>query len=290
MVFSGDHVMQGSTVVIAPPDGDMAAYLGSLRRLRDIEPALRAIAPGHGSVIADPGTALDAIAATVSGARPRSSPPWRRRARPPSTTSCPSSTPTWTKSATPWPEARCGPTCESLPPRAGRSRRTPMTSLRRGPAAPTDDEHGPGRGRERTGLRRRGDCPEPEDRETVSAGSEVGGTVPAASRPSTIQSGVRLQGPGGGPGIRVRRSGPDWRSLGLAIEVSLAIEVGLVVAVVTHRCPHGERVPSLLVAESGGPSGGGRRPAELDRRLDRVDEPRRAAAHLDHRGDVVDDA
>ena len=34
VLFSGDHVMQGSTVVISPPDGDMAAYLASLERLR----------------------------------------------------------------------------------------------------------------------------------------------------------------------------------------------------------------------------------------------------------------
>jgi glyoxylase-like metal-dependent hydrolase (beta-lactamase superfamily II) len=27
LLFTGDHVMQGSTVVINPPDGDMAAYL-----------------------------------------------------------------------------------------------------------------------------------------------------------------------------------------------------------------------------------------------------------------------
>ena len=32
LLFSGDHIMQGSTVVIAPPDGDMAAYLESLER------------------------------------------------------------------------------------------------------------------------------------------------------------------------------------------------------------------------------------------------------------------
>jgi glyoxylase-like metal-dependent hydrolase (beta-lactamase superfamily II) len=35
-LFTGDHVMQGSTVVINPPDGDMAAYLagaaGAARR------------------------------------------------------------------------------------------------------------------------------------------------------------------------------------------------------------------------------------------------------------------
>ena len=31
-LFTGDHVMQASTVVINPPDGDMAAYIASLRR------------------------------------------------------------------------------------------------------------------------------------------------------------------------------------------------------------------------------------------------------------------
>ena len=30
-LFTGDHVMQASTVVINPPDGDMAAYIASLR-------------------------------------------------------------------------------------------------------------------------------------------------------------------------------------------------------------------------------------------------------------------
>ena len=52
LLFSGDHIMQGSTVVIAPPDGDMAAYLSSLERLRGMR--LRAIAPAHGHVIDDP--------------------------------------------------------------------------------------------------------------------------------------------------------------------------------------------------------------------------------------------
>ena len=33
MLFTGDHIMQGSTVVIAPPDGNMRAYLESLQRL-----------------------------------------------------------------------------------------------------------------------------------------------------------------------------------------------------------------------------------------------------------------
>ena len=61
LLFSGDHVMEGSTVVIAPPDGDMARYLDSLRRLLGLEPPLRAIAPGHGSLIVDPAAAVRAV-------------------------------------------------------------------------------------------------------------------------------------------------------------------------------------------------------------------------------------
>jgi glyoxylase-like metal-dependent hydrolase (beta-lactamase superfamily II) len=61
MLFSGDHVMQGSTVVIAPPDGDMARYLQSLERLLTLEPSLRTIAPGHGSLIADPAAVVRGI-------------------------------------------------------------------------------------------------------------------------------------------------------------------------------------------------------------------------------------
>jgi glyoxylase-like metal-dependent hydrolase (beta-lactamase superfamily II) len=57
LLFSGDHIMQGSTVVIAPPDGDMAAYLESLERLRTMR--LRAIAPAHGHVIDDPKGIID---------------------------------------------------------------------------------------------------------------------------------------------------------------------------------------------------------------------------------------
>lgn len=61
LLFSGDHIMQGSTVVIAPPDGDMAQYLASLERLRTLR--LRAIAPGHGHVIDTPAAAIDAYLA-----------------------------------------------------------------------------------------------------------------------------------------------------------------------------------------------------------------------------------
>lgn len=54
VLFSGDHVMSGSTVVIAPPDGDMAQYLQSLRKVLDLEPPASVIAPGHGSMVCDP--------------------------------------------------------------------------------------------------------------------------------------------------------------------------------------------------------------------------------------------
>lgn len=51
LLFTGDHLMQGSTVVISPPDGSMSEYLQSLARLQK-EPVQR-LAPGHGLVIED---------------------------------------------------------------------------------------------------------------------------------------------------------------------------------------------------------------------------------------------
>jgi len=50
MLFTGDHVIQGSTVVIGPPDGSMSAYLKSLERVQSLDPAI--MAPGHGYLIA----------------------------------------------------------------------------------------------------------------------------------------------------------------------------------------------------------------------------------------------
>ena len=52
MLFTGDHIMQGSTVVIVPPSGDMKAYIDSLKLLLDYP--VQSMAPGHGSVIEDP--------------------------------------------------------------------------------------------------------------------------------------------------------------------------------------------------------------------------------------------
>ena len=61
-LFTGDHVMQGSTVVINPPDGDMAAYIASLRSLAK-EPGakLEWLAPGHGFLIEKPVDAFERI-------------------------------------------------------------------------------------------------------------------------------------------------------------------------------------------------------------------------------------
>lgn len=57
LLFSGDHIMNGSTVVITPPDGNMATYFDSLDRVRSLR--LRAIAPGHGPLIEDPVGKID---------------------------------------------------------------------------------------------------------------------------------------------------------------------------------------------------------------------------------------
>ena len=51
-LFAGDMVMDGSTVVIAPPDGNMADYIASLERLK-VEP-IEFIAPAHGRLIPQP--------------------------------------------------------------------------------------------------------------------------------------------------------------------------------------------------------------------------------------------
>ena len=51
MVFAGDHIMNGSTVVIVPPGGNMADYIASLTRLLDYD--VKVVAPGHGELIPD---------------------------------------------------------------------------------------------------------------------------------------------------------------------------------------------------------------------------------------------
>ncbi len=60
-LFTGDHLMQMSTVVINPPDGDMTAYLASLRSLLSMP--LRWLAPGHGFLMSSPHDAIEAVIA-----------------------------------------------------------------------------------------------------------------------------------------------------------------------------------------------------------------------------------
>lgn len=52
-LFSGDHVMGWSTTVVVPPDGDMAAYMASLDKLRQRDD--RIYYPAHGPAVTRPG-------------------------------------------------------------------------------------------------------------------------------------------------------------------------------------------------------------------------------------------
>jgi glyoxylase-like metal-dependent hydrolase (beta-lactamase superfamily II) len=51
-LFTGDTVLSTGTTIVAPPDGDMAAYLASLRRLQTLDVAT--IFPGHGPPVERP--------------------------------------------------------------------------------------------------------------------------------------------------------------------------------------------------------------------------------------------
>ena len=59
MIFTGDHIMEGSTVVIGPPDGNMKHYIDSLEKLKQFDISL--IAPGHGNLMKDPKNVVDWI-------------------------------------------------------------------------------------------------------------------------------------------------------------------------------------------------------------------------------------
>lgn len=83
LLFTGDHLMQGSTVVIDPPDGDMAVYLDSLRRLPGRLLSLAWLAPGHGFLVGHPQRAIahllrhrqareDKVLAALATGEPRS--------------------------------------------------------------------------------------------------------------------------------------------------------------------------------------------------------------------------
>lgn len=58
--FSGDHVMAWASTVVAPPDGDMAAYMQSLLRLEGA--GWHVLHPGHGPDVTDPPARIRALA------------------------------------------------------------------------------------------------------------------------------------------------------------------------------------------------------------------------------------
>lgn len=60
-LFVGDHLMgEGDTTLVAPPEGDLAAYLDSLERLRGVDAEVAY--PAHGPPIRDPAAALERYA------------------------------------------------------------------------------------------------------------------------------------------------------------------------------------------------------------------------------------
>lgn len=60
-LFTGDHVMGWSTTVVSAPDGDMAHYMASLKKLLDRDD--RVFYPTHGPEIQDPQTFTKALIA-----------------------------------------------------------------------------------------------------------------------------------------------------------------------------------------------------------------------------------
>jgi glyoxylase-like metal-dependent hydrolase (beta-lactamase superfamily II) len=60
-LFTGDHVMGWSTTVVTPPDGDMAQYMASLRKLLARDD--RILYPTHGAPIREPKPFLEAYIA-----------------------------------------------------------------------------------------------------------------------------------------------------------------------------------------------------------------------------------
>jgi len=63
LLFSGDHILNGSTTVIDPPDGDMDAYLQSLQRLHTVcvRESIDYILPAHGYVLGDAARAIQRL-------------------------------------------------------------------------------------------------------------------------------------------------------------------------------------------------------------------------------------
>ncbi len=69
LLFSGDHILNGSTTVIDPPDGHMDAYLNSLDRLDQAceRHGIEFILPAHGYVLGDLRRSADHPSAPADG-------------------------------------------------------------------------------------------------------------------------------------------------------------------------------------------------------------------------------
>lgn len=70
-LLTGDHLMHGSTVVIRPPDGDLGTYLASLALVRDFDPPIARLAPGHGRLMEQVEDVVDALLAHRLGRHAR---------------------------------------------------------------------------------------------------------------------------------------------------------------------------------------------------------------------------
>ncbi len=63
VLLSGDHLLGGTSTVVAAPGGDMAAYLASLEAVRRLDPPVDLVAPGHGELVEDVVAMLDSYVA-----------------------------------------------------------------------------------------------------------------------------------------------------------------------------------------------------------------------------------
>ena len=59
LLFSGDHILNGSTTVIDHPDGNMLDYMNALHRLAG--ESLSYILPAHGYVLGQPYEVIDGL-------------------------------------------------------------------------------------------------------------------------------------------------------------------------------------------------------------------------------------
>lgn len=59
LLFTGDHVLQGTTPVILPPDGDMADYFASLKLVQSL--GVKFLAPGHGGLMENPDQEIEQL-------------------------------------------------------------------------------------------------------------------------------------------------------------------------------------------------------------------------------------